>query len=60
VFWVIAAILFVLWVLGMVSGATQGAWIHLFLLLAGACAAVAATSAAMKQRSLRDGPRSLL
>lgn len=32
--WAIAAILFVLWVLGMVSGATLGLWVHLFLLFA--------------------------
>lgn len=30
--WTIAMILFVLWVLGMVSGAALGLWIHLFLL----------------------------
>jgi len=32
--WTITVILFVLWVLGMVSGATLGWWIHLLLLLA--------------------------
>jgi hypothetical protein len=32
--WMMAAILLVLWVLGMVSGAAVGWWIHLFLLLA--------------------------
>lgn len=33
-FWAIAAILFVLWVMGMVSGAGLGAWVHLFLVFA--------------------------
>jgi hypothetical protein len=33
-FWAIAAILFVLWALGVVSGAASGAWVHLLLLFA--------------------------
>lgn len=40
-FWTIAGILFVLWVLGMVSGAVVGAWVHLFFvfaLVSGVCA----------------------
>ncbi len=32
--WTIAVILLVLWVLGMVSGAVLGWWIHLFLVFA--------------------------
>jgi hypothetical protein len=32
--WTITVILFVLWILGMVSGATLGWWIHLLLVLA--------------------------
>lgn len=32
--WTMAIILVVLWVLGMVSGASLGLWIHLFLLFA--------------------------
>jgi len=32
--WTITIILFVLWALGMVSGATMGWWIHLLLVLA--------------------------
>lgn len=32
--WMMSAILFVLWVFGMVSGAALGLWIHLFLVLA--------------------------
>jgi hypothetical protein len=32
--WTIAVILLVLWVLGMVSGAALGFWIHLFLVFA--------------------------
>jgi hypothetical protein len=33
-FWTMAAILMVLWVLGMVSGATLGMWVHMLLVLA--------------------------
>ncbi|HLL05908.1 MAG TPA: lmo0937 family membrane protein [Myxococcaceae bacterium] len=33
-FWTMSIILFVLWVLGMISGSTEGLWVH--LLLAGA------------------------
>jgi hypothetical protein len=32
--WTITIILFVLWVLGLVSGAQMGMWIHLLLLFA--------------------------
>jgi hypothetical protein len=32
--WTITLILFVLWVLGMVSGSTMGFWVHLLLLFA--------------------------
>ena len=32
--WTITIILFVLWAIGMVSGATLGWWIHLLLVLA--------------------------
>jgi hypothetical protein len=32
--WTIAVILMVLWVLGMVSGASLGLWVHVFLVLA--------------------------
>ncbi len=32
--WTITIILFVLWALGMVSGAAMGWWIHLLLVLA--------------------------
>ncbi|MGA9526134.1 MAG: lmo0937 family membrane protein [Myxococcaceae bacterium] len=32
--WTIAVILLVLWILGMVSGAELGWWIHLFLVFA--------------------------
>ncbi|HVE82637.1 MAG TPA: lmo0937 family membrane protein [Myxococcales bacterium] len=32
--WTISAILFVLWVLGLVSGGTAGLWIHLLLAFA--------------------------
>jgi hypothetical protein len=32
--WTITVILFVLWVLGMISGSTVGAWVHLLLVFA--------------------------
>ena len=32
--WTITAVLFVLWLLGMVSSYTLGGWIHLLLVLA--------------------------
>jgi hypothetical protein len=32
--WTITLILFVLWVLGMVSGAALGTWVHVLLVLA--------------------------
>ena len=32
--WTITVILFVLWVLGLVSGAQMGLWVHLLLLFA--------------------------
>jgi hypothetical protein len=32
--WTITVILLVLWVLGLVSGASMGAWIHILLVLA--------------------------
>jgi hypothetical protein len=32
--WTITVLLLVLWALGMVSGATLGAWVHVLLVLA--------------------------
>ncbi len=32
--WTITILLFVLWALGMVSGSTLGAWVHILLVLA--------------------------
>ncbi len=32
--WTVAIVLFVLWVLGVVSGATLGWWVHILLALA--------------------------
>jgi hypothetical protein len=32
VYWTMSAILFVLWVLGLVSGSTEGRWVHLLLI----------------------------
>lgn len=33
-FWTMSIILFVLWALGMISGSTEGLWVHLLLLFA--------------------------
>lgn len=32
--WTITVILFVLWIVGLVSGATMGGWIHILIVLA--------------------------
>jgi len=32
--WTVTVILLVLWVLGLVSGSTMGAWVHILLVLA--------------------------
>jgi hypothetical protein len=34
VFWTMSIILFVLWSLGMISGSTEGQWVHLLLVFA--------------------------
>ncbi len=34
VFWTMSIILFVLWVLGMISGSTEGLWVHFLLAMA--------------------------
>ncbi|HYO51912.1 MAG TPA: lmo0937 family membrane protein [Archangium sp.] len=31
-YWTMSAILFVLWVLGLISGSTEGRWVHLLLI----------------------------
>ncbi len=31
-YWTMSAILFVLWVLGLISGSTEGHWVHLLLI----------------------------
>ncbi|MBN1210144.1 MAG: lmo0937 family membrane protein [Myxococcaceae bacterium] len=33
-FWTMSIILFALWALGMISGSTEGLWIHLLLIFA--------------------------
>lgn len=30
-FWTMSVILFALWVLGLISGSTEGSWVHLLL-----------------------------
>jgi hypothetical protein len=42
--WTITIILFVLWVLGMVSGASLGWWVHLLLIFAVVSLLLAVTS----------------
>ena len=33
-YWTMSAILLVLWVMGMLTGSTEGRWVHLLLLFA--------------------------
>lgn len=33
-YWTMSAILFVLWVLGLISGSTEGRWVHLLWVFA--------------------------
>lgn len=47
-FWTMSIILFVLWTLGMISGSTEGYWVHLLLLFS-----VAALTLAVAQRGRR-------
>ena len=34
VFWTMSIILFALWVMGLITGSTEGSWVHLLLLFA--------------------------
>jgi Family of unknown function (DUF5670) len=47
--WTMAVILFCLWVLGLVSGAHLGLWIHLFFALALVCAVLALAGGARRR-----------
>ena len=40
-FWTMSVILFVLWVLGYVSGGTEGSWVHLLLVFSLTCTIIA-------------------
>jgi Family of unknown function (DUF5670) len=48
VFWTMSIILFVLWALGMISGSTEGYWVHLLLVLS-----MVALTLAVAQRGRR-------
>ena len=52
--WTISIILFVLWILGLVSGGTVGNWVHLLLLFAAVSAVLALTTGG-KNRSKKPG-----
>lgn len=43
-FWTMSVILFALWVLGLISGSTEGYWVHLLLLFALLCLLLAVVS----------------
>lgn len=36
-YWTMSVILFALWVLGLISGSTEGYWVHLLLVFAMVC-----------------------
>jgi hypothetical protein len=52
VYWAIAIILGVLWVMGIVTGSTAGAWVHLFLIL-GLVSLILAVTRSGKAAALR-------
>ncbi len=41
VFWTMSVILFALWVMGLITGSTEGYWVHLLLLFAVLCTILA-------------------
>jgi hypothetical protein len=49
VLWTISGILFGLWVLGLLSGGTEGAWVHLLLAFAVVALALAALTTLPRQ-----------
>lgn len=49
-FWTMSIILFALWVMGLVTGSTEGYWVHLLLLFAVLCLVLAV--ARMGRRAL--------
>lgn len=58
-YFAMAAILGVLWVMGMISGAPLGAWVHLFLVMALISSVIAVARSGGSQRrgiARRAGP----
>ena len=53
VLWTVSVILFGLWVLGVLSGGTEGAWVHLLLAFAG-LSLVVAVMTALPRRPVRE------
>ena len=51
--WTIAAILMVLWVLGLITGSTVGMWVHLLLAFAVIALVLAVVSSARPARLRR-------
>jgi hypothetical protein len=49
VLWTVSGILFGLWVLGLLSGGTEGAWVHLLLAFALAALALASLTSLPRQ-----------
>lgn len=52
VYWTITVILFVLWVVGLITGSTEGYWVHLFLAFALASLLLALMGRGRRSRSL--------
>jgi hypothetical protein len=52
VYWTITVILMVLWVVGLITGSTEGHWVHLFLLFALASLLLALMSRGRRSRSI--------
>ena len=52
VYWTITVILFVLWVVGLITGSTEGYWVHLFLAFALASLLLALMGLGRRGRSL--------
>ncbi|HEY8206159.1 MAG TPA: DUF5670 family protein [Myxococcaceae bacterium] len=51
--WTVSVILFGLWVLGVLSGGTEGAWVHLMLAFA-VLSLVVAVLTALPRRPVRE------
>jgi hypothetical protein len=53
VLWTVSGILFGLWVLGVLSGGTEGAWVHLLLAFAMTCLVLAVLTS-LPRRAVRE------